>query len=199
MRRKIYAILIALLLSTVTLAGCGDSGSRDRDRYEDDDDDRSSRKSSSSSRDDDDDDDRSSSKSSSSSKKKDYQSDVDALMEMSEDLYAEFAFVYVSGASDYYDLADVLSDAAKALNVKTSEGKQIKSDIQKMAKFYESIGKCIEREDVDGLSDINDEWEDFLDDFDDHVNDFIDSAEDQGVDEDDLEDLADAIESFMYG
>ena len=203
MRRKIYAILIALLLSTVTLAGCGDSGSRrDRDRYEDeddDDDDRSSRRSSSSKKEDDDDDDRSSSKGSSSSKKKDYQNDVDELMVMSEDLYAEFSLVYITGADDYYDLADVLSDAASSVKVKTSEGKQIKSDVQKMAKFYEAIAKCIEREDADGLTDLNDEWSKFVSDFEDHVDEFIDAAEEQGVDEDDLDDLYDAIDAMMNG
>lgn len=192
MKRKIYALLMAMLLSTVTLAGCGDSGSsRDRDRYEDDDDDddrRSSRNKDDddeddddrrSSRDkyDDDDDDRRSSKSS-SSKKKDYLSDVDSLIELDEaieDIYYE---------DDIEDMIDIMGSAVKKFKPVTSEGKQLKSDAEEMVDILEKMLRY--QDDPDRLSDLYEDLIDISAEYNDHLYDFYDAAEDAGVDEDDL-------------
>lgn len=184
MKKKIFATIIALLLSAAMLAGCGDSGSSrsSRDRYEEDDDD-DDRRSSRDRDEDDDDDDRKSSSSSkgSSSKKKDYLSDFEALAELDEaiaDIYDE---------DDIEDMIDIMNSAVKRFKPTTSEGKQLKSDAEEMVDILQKMLRY--QDDEDKLTDLYEDLVDISEEYNDHLYDFYDAAEDAGVDEDDLEDL----------
>ena len=167
MKKRVYAILIALLLSTVTLAGCGDSGSsrRDRDRYEEDEDDnkdRSSRKD----RDEDDND---------GTSKEAYLKDVRAIVEAAENME--------NLSSDPNDGVKELKAIVNSLKVKTPEGKAVKADLEKMSKAMDKLAE--NEDDEDAFDDLMEAMGDFTSD----LQELVEAAEEAGVDEDDLADL----------
>lgn len=186
MKKRIYAILMALLLSTVTLAGCGDtdSGRSSRDRYEEDDDD-DNRKSSKNK---DDDDDRKSSSSSkgSSSKKNNYLDDFEGLAKLDEAMEGLMDYDY----EDEDELNDMIADvkaAIKKFKPITSEGEELKSDLEDMVDILEKMMKNLD--DGERVLELYDDLQDSLVDYMEHLEDFYDAAEAAGVDEDDLEEL----------
>lgn len=171
MKKRIYAILMALLLSTVTLAGCGDSGSRDR--YEDDGGNKDSK---------------------SSSSKKDYEKDIAALIDMMEE-FEDLSndFLYVSDYDDYQEVVDDMYDLIDNLKVQTPEGKKIKSSMKEVIEILDKMGKYADKGDQDKANEMQRKGQDVSDEVEDLVEDFIDAAEKKGVDDDDLEDLRDAF------
>lgn len=114
--------------------------------------------------------------------RKDYENDVDALIDIYEDLN--------NGAIS-------IQDAVEDLEVKTPEGKQIKSDMQEMAEIYEKINKYFDRKDYDKIDALEDDLHDLADDTMNHFVDFSDAAEDKDVDEDDLEELEYLFEHLL--
>lgn len=167
MKKRIYAILMALLLSAVTLAGCGDSdsGRSSRDRYEDDD--------------------RSSSKSS-SSKKNDYIDDFGGLAKLDEAMEDLMGYDY-EDEDELNDMIAEIKSAIKKFKPNTSEGENLKSDLDEMVDILEDMMKNLD--DEDEVLDLYDELQDVLEDYMEHLNDFYDAAEDAGVEEADLEDF----------
>lgn len=114
--------------------------------------------------------------------RKDYENDVDALIDIYEDLN--------NGAIS-------IQDAVEDLEVKTPEGKQIKSDMQEMAEIYEKINKYFDRKDYDKIDALEDDLHDLADDTMNHFVDFSDAAEDKDIDEDDLEELEYLFEHLL--
>lgn len=113
------------------------------------------------------------------SSKEDYLSDVEAIS------------AYGEAMSEVEDMAD-FADAAKDLDVKTAEGKELKKDLEQLGDYmteFSDMLEDIDNVDEDAMEELSNKVTELQETVEEHAQDFQDAAEKAGVSEEDIEDL----------